>query len=164
MKHFDRWIAAMTLQFSALAQVALVAVMVLIVSNIILRRFLFPIPGTVEMVEFLGAIILGSSIAYCLYSGGHIFVDVLVQKISQGKRAAIDFFTNIIMLLLNSVLSWQMAVYGKRMMDKGFTTGHLGIPIWPVVAIVAVGFLLMAFVNLGEIFKAAGTLNKGENK
>lgn len=164
MKLFDRWIAAITLKFSGIAQISLLAVMLLIVSNIILRRFFVPIPGTVEMVELLGALILGCSIAYCLYSGGHIFVDVLVQRLSIENRMTADIITNTAMFVMNSFISWQMFIYGKRMIEKGFATGHLGIPVWPAVITVALGFFLMVFVNLNEVLKATLVLYKGEER
>ncbi len=91
MKELDKFIGRVTSGFSVLAQIALAGVMFLIVGNIILRRLAAPIPSTVELVEISGSVILGAGIAYCLYSGGHIFVDVLVQRLSLKTQALTDF-------------------------------------------------------------------------
>lgn len=164
MKELDKFIGRITAGFSVLAQIALAAVMFLIVGNIILRRFAAPIPGTVELVEISGAIILGAGIAYCLYSGGHIFVDVLVQRLSLKTQALTDFLTNLMMFVLNIILSWQIFVYGIRMSDRGFVTGQLGFPIAPAVYIVGIGFILMVLVNLTHIFNSGKRLIKGADK
>ncbi len=164
MEQLDRWIARLSLRLSVLAQIGLAAVMILIISNIFLRRFYAPVPGTVEMVEILGALILGCSIAYCLYNQGHVFVNVLVQKLPLRIQAAVDIFTRLLMLAASGVLCWQLVIYTQRMMERGLSTGHLGIPIWPVIAIVALGFVLLSLVIINELIKAAVLLLKGDTK
>lgn len=164
MKELDKFIGRVTSGFSVLAQIALAGVMFLIVGNIILRRLAAPIPGTVELVEISGSVILGAGIAYCLYSGGHIFVDVLVQRLSLKTQALTDFFTNLMMFILNLILSWQIIVYGMRMKERGFVTGQLGFPIAPAVYIVGFGFILMVLVNLSHILNSGKILIKGADK
>lgn len=161
MKDFDKLTGRISLGFSALGQITLAAVMILIVANIILRRFSASIPGTVEMVELGGALIVGSSLAYCLYSGGHIFVDVLVRKLSPRNQSLVDFITSFFMLILNSILSWQSAVYGMRMNVRGFVTGQLGLPIAPVVYAIGFGFILMALINISHILNSGKKILKG---
>lgn len=162
MEQLDRWIARWSLRLSVIAQAGLVMVMVLIIANIILRRLFSPVPGTVEMVEILGAVILGSSIAYCLYNQGHVFVNVLVQKLPLKLQAAVDVLTRLLMLATCGVLSWQLFLYAQRMMDRGLATGHLGIPIWPVIGLVALGFVLMTVVIINDLLKAFRIIRNGE--
>ncbi len=164
MKDLDRIIGRISSGFSVLAQIALAGVMFLIVGNIILRRFAAPIPGTVEIVEMSGAVILGAGIAYCLYSGGHIFVDVLVQRLSFRTQAITDFITNFMMLIMNIILSWNLLIYGMRMSDRGFVTGQLGLPIAPAVYVVGIGFVLMILVNIRQLLFSGEILIKGEKK
>lgn len=164
MRELDRFTGRVTALFSLLAQIALAAIMFLIVANIIIRRFMAPIPGTVEIVELAGALILGSSIAYCLYNGGHIFVDVLVRRLPDKRQNWIDFLGNLAMIILNGLIAWQMYVYGARMMTRGIVTGHLELPHAPVIFIVAIGFLLMALVNLTHILNSAAKLFGGGKK
>jgi TRAP-type C4-dicarboxylate transport system permease small subunit len=164
MKELDKFIGRISSGFSVIAQIALAMVMFLIVANILLRRFAAPIPGTVELAELAGALILGSSIAYCLYSGGHIFVDVLVQRLPLKAQTAVDFVSHLLMLILNCILSWQMFIYGMRMSERGFVTGHLGISIAPVVYVLGVGFILMALVNITHLLNSGRFLIKGAEK
>ena len=164
MKDLDRIIGRISSGFSVLAQIALAGVMFLIVGNIILRRFAAPIPGTVEIVEMSGAVILGAGIAYYLYSGGHIFVDVLVQRLSVRTQAITDFITNFMMLIMNIILSWNLLIYGMRMSDRGFVTGQLGLPIAPAVYVVGIGFVLMILVNIRQLLFSGEILIKGEKK
>lgn len=159
---FDSFIGQLSARLSQIAQVGLFLVMLLIVSNIILRRVALPIPGTIELVEILGAIILGCSIAYCLYKRGHIFVNVLVRKLPIRGQAFVDIFTHIAMLATTSLLAWNTFLYAERMYNRGLATGHLGIPIWPINTLVGLGFAIMALVILNELLKAFYTAYKGE--
>jgi len=164
MKDLDKFIGRISSGFSVIGQVTLVGVMLLIIANIVLRRFAASIPGTVEMVELGGALILASSVAYCLYSGGHIFVDVLVQRLSIKKQSGIDFITSLFMLILNSILSWQSIVYGMRMNERGFVTGQLEIPTAPVVYVMGIGFFFMVLINITHIYNSGKILIKGGKK
>lgn len=161
MRELERFTGRVTALFSLLAQIALAAIMFLIVANIIIRRFMAPIPGTVEIAELAGALILGSSIAYCLYNGGHIFVDVLVSRMPERRQLLIDFLGNLMMLILNGLIAWQMYVYGARMMSRGIVTGHLELSHAPIIFVIALGFLLMAMVNLTHILNSASKLFGG---
>lgn len=164
MRELEKFTGRITALFSLLAQFALAAVMFLIVANIIFRRFVAPIPGTVEIVELGGALILGSSIAYCLYNGGHIFVDVLVQRLPEKHQKFVDFLGNLLMLILNGLIAWQMYIYGARMLSRGIVTGHLEIPTGPVIYVIAIGFLMMAMVNLTHVLNSASFLLRGGKK
>lgn len=164
MRELEKFTGRITALFSLLAQFALAAVMFLIVANIIFRRFVAPIPGTVEIVELGGALILGSSIACCLYNGGHIFVDVLVQRLPEKHQKFVDFLGNLFMLILNGLIAWQMYIYGARMLSRGIVTGHLEIPTGPVIYVIAIGFLMMAMVNLTHVLNSASFLLRGGKK
>lgn len=164
MNTFEKIIATLSLRLSQIAQVALVAVMLLIVSNIILRQLWLPIPGTVEIVEILGAIILGTSLAYCLYLKGHIYVNVIVRRFSKRKQGIVDTLTNTLSLVFVSLLTWQTFIYGSNMMSRGLATGHLGIPIWPIIYLVGFGFFILTIVILHDWLKAIQTAIKGERQ
>ncbi|OEF98240.1 TRAP transporter small permease [Desulfuribacillus alkaliarsenatis] len=164
MKYLNQLAGTISTRLSQIAQIALVAVMLLIVSNIILRRIWKPIPGTVELVEILGAVILGTSVAYCLYKKGHIFVNVFVRNLSFRKQAAIDIFTNVLSITATSLLTWQTFVYGNRMMNRGLATGQLEIPLWPIIYLVGIGFAVVVLVLANNLLTAYINLRKGEEQ
>ncbi len=147
---------------SQLGQIALVAVMLLIVTNVVVRIPWKPLPGTVEIVELLGAILLGLGIAYCQQMKSHIFVSVLVDRFSPRTQALIDTLTGILALLVNSLLARQIFLYGSRMMTRGYSTGHLEIPLYPFIYLVSFGFFILSLVLLKDLLKSVTLLVKGK--
>ncbi|MDD4358053.1 MAG: TRAP transporter small permease, partial [Smithellaceae bacterium] len=55
-----------------LACVAVIAMMLLSVTDVVLRMFGKPIPGTYEQVGFLGAIVVSFALAFTSMEKGHI--------------------------------------------------------------------------------------------
>lgn len=164
MNLLDKITAALSWRISQIAQAALVLVMIIIVVNIIMRRFWVPLPGTVELVEILGAVILGLGLAYCQYKKGHIFVSILVKKFPLRVQALVDAFTSLLALIFSSFLSWQLIKYAARMTERGYATGHLDIPIGPFIYIVGIGCIMLAIVLLRDFIKSAAAAAKGSGK
>ncbi len=161
MKHLDQIMEALSWRVSQVAQVALVTVMALIVANVLIRIPWKPIPGTVEMVEILGSILLGLGIAYCHQRKGHIAVGVLVNRFSRRKQALVDSITGLLALIFMAVLSYQMLQLGESMLARGYTTGHLEIPIAPFIYLVGVGFIMLSLIILRDFIKAVIIAAKG---
>lgn len=164
MNLLEKITAALSWRISQIAQAALVLVMIIIVANIIMRRYWTPIPGTVELVEILGAVILGLGVAYCQYRKGHIFVSILVKKFPLRLQALTDAFTSLLALIFSSLLSWQLIKYAGRMMERGYATGHLDIPIGPFIYIVGIGCIILAVVLFRDFVKASAVAVKGSDK
>ena len=154
-------IRSMTRWTSYVGQVALFLAMAVVVANIILRAVWRPLPGTVEMSEILGAILLALGVAHCAISDGHISVDFFVSKLSIKLRAIVDSITALIALIFLSALSWQSIQQAARMFERGVTTAHLKIPSYPVGYLVAFGFVMLAIVLLLNFVKTMLVIVKG---
>ena len=164
MNFLDKLVAMISWRISQVGQVALVAVMLLIAGNVIIRAIWTPVPGTVEMTELLGAIILGLGVAYCQQMKGHIFVSVLVNRLSQRKQAIIDTATTILAVFFTSLLAWRIMIYAARMAERGYTTGHLSIPIYPFIYLVGIGFIILALVLVRDLLKSIILIKKGSEQ
>ncbi len=154
MDFFDKFVRKLTLRTAYIGQAALAGVMFVIVANILLRRIWKPLPGTVEIVEILGAVLLALGVAYCAVTKGHIAVGVLVEKLSDRKEAVVESVTSFISLFFIGLLAWETMVYGSKMMEKGYTTAHLLIPLYPFIYLVGFGFIMLALVLLMDFVKS----------
>ena len=155
IKVIERYVQALVWRTSQIAQVALFLSMAIIVANVLLRIPWKPVPGTVEIVEMLGAVLLALSVAYTGIMKGHIMVGVLVDRFSLRVQAAVDVFVNIISLSFTYVLGRAIVSFAASSLARGYTTGFLYIPIAPAIYLVAFGFLLLALVLLLDLAKAA---------
>jgi len=89
------------------AAVCVIAMMLLTVSDVILRFLRHPIPGTYEMVGFLGALFVSFSLAYTSIMGLHIAVDFVVRKLPPAARKIIEGVGEATGLVLFILLTWQ---------------------------------------------------------
>ena len=154
MAAIERVVELIVLWIARVAQLALVLVTAIIITNIIIRIPWGPLPGTFEMVEALGAVLLGLGVAYCAVKKGHVAVTVLIDKLSPCKQAVVDTFTNIIALFFVSAVGWEMLQNAAHLQARGYQTTQLGLPQYPFYYLVAVGLLSLAVVLLLELIKS----------
>ncbi|RQD75069.1 MAG: TRAP transporter small permease [Candidatus Syntrophonatronum acetioxidans] len=154
MDYINGFIKTVTAWTARVGQVALAAAMLIIVANIILREIWKPLPGTVEIVEIMGALLLSLGIAYCAVDKGHIAVGVLVDKLPEFREAVVELVVSAISCFFVSFLAWEMASFATSMMHRGYTTGHLHIPLYPFIYVVSFGFLMLSLVLLRDILEA----------
>ncbi len=145
---------------------ALLAVMVLVVANALLR-YLFnaPIAGTLEVTEGALPIIVFLSLAMTQYEGGHIKVVLLTRNLPAGiRRAAVVF------AMLAGAFLFAWATYaGWTLTAKSFAIGEIErgsirYPLWPIKGAIAFGMALLTLQFLLDAALAAlgGTLPDAE--
>lgn len=132
---------------------ALMGVMLLVVSNILLRLFGRPIEGTYEWVGFLTAAAIGLSLAYCAVQKGHIAVTFFVDKLAPRQQAAIDLVINLLSVAFLVLAFWESLLYGNSMKVSGEVALTTKIPFYPFIYLIAFGLLALALVILADIFK-----------
>jgi len=134
------FVKAMTLAsrlMCAVAVVALVAMMVLTLADVVLRAFGRPIPGTYELVGILGAIIIGFSIPYTTMSKGHVIMDFLTGSLSGPARTVLHVFTRALAIAFFIIAGWNLCLLGHGYSRAGEVTLTLKLPLYPIFFVVA---------------------------
>lgn len=132
--------------FSRIAQLALFLTMLIIVLNVLIRIWWKPLPGTYEIVELLGALLLSLGVAYCAVKRGHVSVDVIVEQFPARVQYIIDTVTNLIAAIFISAIGREALRQSHRMMQRGLRTAHLHIRVYPFYYLVAFGIIMLALV------------------
>lgn len=161
MRLFEKIVNKLTVAAAYVAQFAMAFAMLIIVGNVITREFWKPIPGTVELVEMSGAVLLSMAVSYTAIKKGHIMVGVLLDKFSARVQAVVDGFIGVITLVFLFLLTREAFAFAERMMSRNYITGHLNVPIAPSIYIVGVGFSMLCLVLLLDIMKSVITAIKG---
>ena len=158
---FNKIVGVLTWRAAQIAQIALFLAMMIIAGNVILREFWKPLPGTVELAEMCGAVLLGMGVAYTAMMKGHIAVSVLVDRLKPRIRGIVELVVSIIAFLFSFVLAREIFLYALYMMERGYSTGHLGLPMAPSIFFVAFGFIMLSLVLVRDLIKAVITVVKG---
>ncbi len=151
---FERFVRSLTWRTAQVAQVALFLAMAIIMINVLMRIPWQPLPGTVELVEMVGAVILSLGVAYTAIMKGHIMVGLLVEKLSPRLQGCVEIFVSLVSLIFTYVLAREIMFFAISSMQRGYTTGHLYVPIAPAIFVVAFGFIMLALVLVLDLTKA----------
>ncbi|MFW5731498.1 MAG: TRAP transporter small permease [Desulfonatronovibrionaceae bacterium] len=154
MNRFEKIINYLARKTSLMAQAALALVMMVIVANILVRTWWKPLPGSYELVEILGALILSMGVAYCAQTRGHVTVTLVADKLSRGRQAVLDSLVHLISFIFISALGWGLIQSAFKAQDRSLETSTLGLPLYPVHYLVAAGIFMLALTALLDFCKA----------
>jgi TRAP-type C4-dicarboxylate transport system permease small subunit len=118
----------------------LIAMMLLTVSDLILRRFFnSPLPFSFELVEFLLVVVAYCYIPYVPSTGRHVSVDTLTSRLPRSTRDKIVIGGDFVTAIVFGLISWQNVLQGFNVMNLGATTAILHVPKFPFQFWVAFG-------------------------
>jgi len=151
-KNLERLALSLSNWLNWVAGAALVAMLGLVVADIIgARLFKWPIPGGIEMVGFLGVIVVAFSIAQTQVVRGHIDVEILVTRFSTTVQKAIACIVYSFGMLLFALIAWRSYDFARRLQATGEVSMTQEIPFYPFVYCIAfscVSVLLVLLVQL----------------
>lgn len=136
----------------AIAAFVLAVMMFLTATDVALRYlFNFPLPGAFEIVEYIMAIFIPFSIAYCAQQKEHVAVELIEQHFPLWAKRAAHIMTHIIGLLFVAMLSWQGFLYVADTFQSRLCSAVLLIPAYPFVVPSALGLGIFAVLLVRDI-------------
>lgn len=132
---------------ATVAATVLALMMFLMAADVFCRYFFnSPIPGGLELVEYMMAILVPFSIAYCALRRSHVAVDMIVERFPKAVRQVIGTITTILSVLFLGVLCWQNILNIFDSYHSNMTSAVLKLPSYPFVVPVSIGMGLFAVI------------------
>jgi TRAP-type C4-dicarboxylate transport system permease small subunit len=150
-----RGITLVSRGFNALAGTAVVAMMLLTCADVILRLFRRPVPGTYEIIGFLGTVVISFSLAYTSLEKGHIAVELFMERLPRRIRTGVESVISLISAALFALITWQSIAYAVDLKQSGEVSVTLTMPIYPFIYGIAVGSGLLCLVLLADSLRSA---------
>lgn len=150
----------LTALMNELAATILVAIMLLTVSDVVLRIFGTAILGTYELVAMGGLVIVGFALPQTSWKGSHVRVDILLDALSPAVRNVFIICTRIVAIILVALISfyfWRQGIFLYRAGDVSLT---LRIPSYPMSFALGFCFLVECIVLLTDIFRLSDRRNE----
>jgi len=138
------------------AGIAITFIMLLTVTDVVLRYFRRPIIGTYELVAFSGAIVIGFAVPLTTFLKGHMLVDFFILKLPKGIRNSVNIFTRLLGIVLFSLLGWNLIKLGMDLYRTGEVSLTLQLPFYPVAFGVGVCCFVQCIVLIVHIFQVIG--------
>ena len=140
------------------AAIAIVAMMSLTCADVVLRLFRKPVPGTYEIVSFLGAVAVSFAIAHTSAEKGHVAVNLIVRVLPKRVQGIIESIVSISGIILFALIAWQSVLYGMDCQRTGEVSLTLQLPFYPVIYGVALGAAAVCLVLLVDLVNAIARL------
>lgn len=144
----------MARRLGIIAAVAIFSMMALTCADVILRLFRMPIPGTYEIVSFMGAVAVSFAIAHTSVEKGHVAVSLVVQLLPKRAQAVIESILAALGIILFALIAWQSVLYGLDCQSSGEVSLTLQLPFYPIIYGVALGAGVVCLVLLVDFLNA----------
>ncbi|HWE15850.1 MAG TPA: TRAP transporter small permease [Hyphomicrobiaceae bacterium] len=145
---------------AVVAGVCLMAIVALTVLNIVTRKFMWPILGAHEATEYLGALLIGLTLAYNQLKKENISVEIVDNFLPARVRALLESVTSFLCLLLCVLIAWRCIIYAIGLWESKEVSLTLGIPFYPFAMIVGASFALLALTLLIDSIRAAAEVRR----
>ncbi|MBN1102427.1 MAG: TRAP transporter small permease [Deltaproteobacteria bacterium] len=144
-KGVERWAALVSEWMDRTASVILFLMMVLTTADVFGRKvFSDSILGTVELSEFMLALVVFFSLAHTEFMDGHVRVDLVMIQFGRRTRSTVDMITQFLCFLLCAVFTWSTLVYAGKMRLSGDVSQDLWLPKYPFVYLAVLGFAVLS--------------------
>ncbi len=121
-------------------------------------RYIFnsPVPGATELIEFMMGIVVTFSVAYTAHKKSHIGVDLVLVYLEERTKKLIGCVTSFLTLILFVFICWQTYILIIEDYHSTIISAVLYIPVYPFIATVTVGFVILCLVLLAEFLSLLG--------
>ncbi|MDX9785926.1 MAG: TRAP transporter small permease [Desulfobacterales bacterium] len=134
-----------------LGATALTGMMAITCVDVVGRYLKHPIFGSVEITGFLASLTVILSLAYTHQMNGHIGVELFIRRFSKMTQDLIEIATNIIGIVLCSVITWQMYIYAQIIGESGEVSMNLEFPEHIIMYIASFCFFVLVLTMIEEI-------------
>ncbi|NLO96693.1 MAG: TRAP transporter small permease [Peptococcaceae bacterium] len=129
---------------SKVASVFLTVIMLLIIANIVMRRFFnAPIFGSTELVRYFSLAAASFALAQNEWFEGNIKMTLFLELVSEKLRKIILFIGSIICTAAFSYISYLLVGQAIAKYVKNDVSTELNIPIFIMAGILALGFIFL---------------------
>jgi len=135
------------------AGTAIVAMMLLTCADVVLRYFRSPIPGTYELVCFLGAVAVSFAMAHTSIEKGHVSVSFIVTLFPSRLQRLIECITSCFGLFLFILIAWQSIIYANDLCASSEVSLTLELPFYPFVYGIGFSSAVVCLTLLADLIK-----------
>ena len=121
----------------------------------VLGRDLFnhPIPGTVELSQYMLAVFILLGFAYAHQVKAHVAVSIFTSRLPRHAQLILNIITTLLCLFISCILLWQGWVVG---VEEKAVSDMLRVPQYPFRLLVALAAFLMCLellIDFGDSLK-----------
>ena len=148
---FHRWLKAADEGFfrfesglNLVAALVILAVMFIGVFQVFGRKLInLPVPGYVDVIEFVMTVFAFVSIAYTQRLGGHVRMEIILKKFHGRALWIVEAFGTLVVIGIVAILAWFGYEHFLRAWLIGDSTIDIEIPLWPSKLLIPAAFAIL---------------------
>src|SRR4030043_1225353 len=149
-----KWIQTVN-RFTAGVSGCFLILLMLITAADVLARDIFnhPVPGTVELSQYMLAVFILLGFAYTQQVKAHVTVSLFTSRLPYPAQLILKIMTTLLILLVSCVIAWQGWVVG---IEEKTVSDMLRVPQYPFRLLVSFAAFMMGFellIDLGDSLK-----------
>jgi TRAP-type C4-dicarboxylate transport system permease small subunit len=149
-------------KLSILGVAALTGLMLLTVSDVLLRYFFdAPILGSYEVTELTMIVIVYPGLAWVAVKRANIKIDLVVGRLSPRTQGILDSIVCFLSLCIIGLLAYFSVPQAIFIMGKMTLTDELEIPLFPFYFLIALGFVILFFAVMINLIEFIWRATKG---
>ncbi len=137
----------------AVAGGVLVVMVLVTLCDVILRNLGHPIIGSMEIIQYGGAIVFGFSVPFATFLKAQVRVDLIMNRLKERPLRVLNIMTRIIGIAIFLFIAWNCLVYGFDTLKTGEVTSYFRVSTAPFVFALALSFLLQSFTVLYDLIE-----------
>lgn len=130
--------------------------MLVTLSDVILRNLGHPIVGSLEIISFCGSVVIGFAIPYASWVKVHVYVDFLVEKLSPRNRKIMDAITRCMGIILFLFVAVNFILYGLDLRRTQEVSPSFKLPYYPIPFGLSFSCFLQAATLAADLIKTVG--------
>ena len=145
---------------AAVGCLAIVAMALVTVADVVGRQFGWPVPGAYDLVRLLGAVAIFCALPLTKAVKGHIAIEFFFQLLARPGRALVDSLIRILLAVLFALLAAELVRQGVIFRLGNEQTPTLHLPVFWIFFVAAVGFAVSAGVTVWHLFHPGRSMMK----
>jgi TRAP-type C4-dicarboxylate transport system permease small subunit len=138
---------------NVIGSVALTFMMFLTVADVVMRALGRPLMGTYEVVALSLALVIGFGIPRVSMDRQHVYMEVVLEKVSPRSRAIMNTFTRLVCLALFVLIAYGLLMLGGELHGSGEVSPTMRLPFYPVAYGGSICCLIECLVFINDIIK-----------
>jgi len=134
--------------FQVVAGITLVLMLLMTIIDVTLRVLGRPFFGTIEIICFCGAMLIGFGVSYASWNHVHVNVDMFLVKLPRTSRIILQSITKCAGILFFTLIGYNFILYGLELIQTGEVSAALRMPYSPVMFALGFGCFLQSLTLL----------------
>lgn len=134
------------------AFLSLLAIVLLVCGDVLLRALGMPVKGAYDWVRVLGVLSVSCALPLTTAMKGHVAIEYFFQRLNRVGRIVVDTLMRLLMIAGFSLAAVECVRRGFRFLRSSEVTQTIQLPIFWVPWVMAVAFAITVFVVSFHLF------------